>query len=71
MVLVATVAFVVLMPVVGMTLGTALFLVVLLRFLEGYGWGVTLGVAAATAGVNWLVFTHWLHVPFPAGVLGF
>jgi hypothetical protein len=70
-VIAATAAFVALMPVVGMTLGTALFLVALLRFLEGYAWVVTLGVAVATAGVNWLVFTYWLHVPFPSGVLGF
>jgi hypothetical protein len=66
-----TALFVALIPVLGMTLGTALFLVALLRFLEGHGWTVTLGVAVATAGVNWLVFTHWLHVPFPAGILGF
>ena len=66
-----TAGFVALMPVIGMTLGTALFLVALLRFLEGYSWVVTLGVAVATAGVNWLVFSHWLHVPFPPGILGF
>lgn len=67
----ATAALIVLMNVVGMALGTALFLVGLLRFLEGHGWLVTLGVAAGTAGANWLVFTYWLRVPFPAGVLGF
>jgi hypothetical protein len=26
-------------------------------------------MAATTA--NWLVFSYWLHVPFPIGVLGF
>lgn len=66
-----TALFIALMPVVGMALGTMLFLIGLLHFLEGHGWLVTLGVAAATSAVNWLVFTHWLSVPFPVGVLGF
>jgi len=70
-VVVATVLFIWLMPWLGMTLGTFLFLVALLRFLEGHGWGTTLGVAVATATVNWVVFMHWLKVPFPIGVLGF
>jgi hypothetical protein len=70
-VLAATAAFVALLNVVGMILGTALFLVTLLRFREGYGWPVTLGVAAATAGINYFVFTYWLRVPFPVSVLGF
>jgi putative tricarboxylic transport membrane protein len=67
----ATALFIGLMGVVGMALGTALFLVGLLRFLEGHGWGVTLGVAAGTALVNWLIFSYWLGVPFPVSVLGF
>ena len=70
-VIAGTAVFIAAMPVVGMTLGTAVFLVVLLKFLEGHGWGVTLGVAIATAGLNWLVFAHWLRVPFPVSVLGF
>jgi putative tricarboxylic transport membrane protein len=67
----ATALFIWLMPWLGMTLGTFLFLVALLRFLEGHEWGTTLGVAVATATVNWLVFMYWLSVPFPIGVLGF
>jgi hypothetical protein len=70
-VVVATALFIWLMPWLGMTLGTFLFLVVLLRFLEGHGWGATLGVAVATTAANWLVFIYWLNVPFPTGVLGF
>jgi hypothetical protein len=70
-VLAATATFVALLNVVGMILGTALFLATLLRFLEGYGWPVTLGVAAVTAGINYFVFTYWLRVPFPVSVLGF
>jgi hypothetical protein len=70
-VIVATTAFVWLLPTLGMTAGTFLFLVGILRFLEGHGWAATFAVALATAVVNWLVFIHWLNVPFPPGLLGF
>jgi hypothetical protein len=70
-VIAATTAFVWLLPTLGMTLGTFLFLVGILRFLEGHGWAATFAVALATAVVNWLVFIHWLNVPFPPGLLGF
>ncbi|MBI3104027.1 MAG: tripartite tricarboxylate transporter TctB family protein [Candidatus Rokubacteria bacterium] len=70
-VLAVTVAFVALLKVVGMILGTVLFLIVLLRWLEGYRWPVTLGVAVLAAGANYLVFTYWLRVPFPVSALGF
>ena len=67
----ATAVFIALMGVVGMALGTVLFLVGVLRFLEGHGWTATLGVAVGTALANWLIFSFWLGVPFPVGVLGF
>jgi len=67
----ASVAFVALLPWVGMAPGTVLFLVVILKALEGHSWPATVGVAVGTAVVNWAVFTWWLRVPFPAGVLGF
>ena len=70
-VVVATAIFVALMPWLGMTLGTVLFLAVLLRALEGHTWRTTLGVAVGVAAANWAVFAVWLRVPFPVGVLGF
>ena len=65
-----TFAFVALLKVVGMILGTALFLVVLMRALDRTAWPLTLLVAGATAGINYLVFTYWLKVPFPVSVFG-
>jgi hypothetical protein len=70
LVLATTIGFVALLRVVGMLPGTVLFMVVLLRALEGYRWSVALGIGVAVAFVNYLVFTHWLGVPFPVGVLG-
>jgi hypothetical protein len=65
------VAFVVLLPWLGMAVTTVLFLVGILKGLEDHSWPAALGIAVATAAVNWAVFTWWLRVPFPTGVLGF
>ena len=70
-VVLVTAAFIALLPLLGMVLGTALFLAVLLRMLEGHSWRTTLAVAAGAAAANWAVFVLWLKVPFPVGVLGF
>lgn len=66
-----TVAFAALIQFLGMILGSALFLVVLVRYLGRHSWPVVLSVAAGGAGFIWLVFARWLHVPFPVGPLGF
>jgi putative tricarboxylic transport membrane protein len=68
-VLALTTAFVALLKVVGMILGTALFLLVLIWYLGRHRWWLTVAVAVAAAGFNYLVFVHWLRVPFPEGIL--
>ena len=68
-VLAATVAFVALLNVTGMIIGTALYLAFLVRYLGKHRWWVTLTVALGAAAFNWLVFAHWLRVPMPAGML--
>jgi hypothetical protein len=65
----ATVAFVALLEVLGMIVGTALYLALLIRFLGRHRWWVAIVVALAAAGFNWLVFARWLRVPFPEGML--
>jgi hypothetical protein len=60
-----TVLFVALLRVTGMVIGTALYLGLLIGYLGRHRWWVTLGVALAAAGFNWLVFVRWLRVPFP------
>jgi putative tricarboxylic transport membrane protein len=66
-----TVAFLVLMPWLGMAVTTVLFLIAILRLLEHHSWPAAVAIALGTAGVNWAVFAWWLRVPFPPGVLGF
>ena len=63
-----TVAFIALLGVTGMVVGTALYLVILVRYLGRHRWWVTIAIAAAAAGFNWLVFVHWLRVPMPEGM---
>lgn len=67
----ATIAFVAALKVTGMILGTALFLVVVLRLVERLPWAGAITVAIATPALNFLIFTYWLRVPFPTGLLGF
>jgi putative tricarboxylic transport membrane protein len=70
-VVLVTAVFIALLPLLGMVLGTAIFLAVLLRMLEGHSWRATLALAVGAAVANWAIFVLWLNVPFPVGVLGF
>jgi hypothetical protein len=63
-----TVAFVGLMQVIGLVVGIALFLAVLMRYLERHRWWLTVIVSVAAAALNWLVFERWLRVPLPQGI---
>jgi putative tricarboxylic transport membrane protein len=69
-VIAATVVFVAALKVIGMVVGTALYLATLMRYLERHRWALTIAVSIAAAALNYLVFAHWLRVPFP-GLLGF
>ncbi len=66
-----TAALVAVLKIVGMAVGTVLFLVAILRGVERLRWPSALAIAVGTAAVNYLIFTYWLRVPFPLGVLGF
>ena len=63
-----TAAFIALLKVLGMVVVTALFLVVLVRYLGRHPWWLTIAIALAAAGANWLVFVYWLRVPMPEGL---
>jgi hypothetical protein len=63
-----TAAFIALLKVLGMVVGTALFLIVLVRYLGRHRWWVTIAIALAAAAANWLVFVYWLRVPMPEGM---
>jgi uncharacterized membrane protein (Fun14 family) len=64
-----TILFVVLLKVLGMVVASALYLAVLMRYLERNPWPLTAAVSLGAAGVNYLVFAYWLKVPFPEGML--
>ena len=67
-VLAVTVAYVALLNVTGMVVGTALYLAILVRYLGKHRWWVTLSVALGAGLFNWLVFVRWLRVPMPEGM---
>lgn len=65
-----TILFVAGLKAVGMLLGTALFLLAVLRGVERHAWSSALAIAVGIAILNYLVFAYWLRVPLPVGVLG-
>lgn len=67
---VATVAYVAGVSIVGFVTATFLFVVGTLLALRQPG-GVSLLTAAVVTGALYLVFARWLQVPLPAGPLGF
>ena len=64
-----TSAFVAFLSVTGMVIGTAIYLLILVRYLGRHPWWTTAAIALAAAGFNWLVFVHWLRVPMPEGII--
>jgi putative tricarboxylic transport membrane protein len=64
-----TIVFVAALDFLGMVIGTALYLFVLVRYLGRHPWWMTATIALGAAAFNWLVFVHWLRVPFPEGKL--
>ena len=64
------VLYVVLLPVLGFLLATALFALPLVRVLGLSSWPRAALTAAANAVASHVVFKHWLGMPLPVGVLG-
>jgi putative tricarboxylic transport membrane protein len=66
-----TLAFAASLNVLGMTLATVLFLIVLLRWPDRLPWLSTVLIALAVAALLHVVFARWLRVPLPTGPFGF
>jgi hypothetical protein len=69
--IVASVLFVALLRPLGMIIASALYLAFVMRYFERHAWWLTAVVVLAASTANWLVFVHWLKVPFPMSPLGF
>ena len=64
------VAYYVIAPYLGYTLGTFAVSTGLYRAMGRYRWATAVVVAAITTGALYLVFRVWLHEPLPTGWLG-
>jgi len=69
--LAASVAYVAALKLVGMIIASALYLAFVMRYFERHAWWLIALVTFLAAAANWLVFVHWLKVPFPVSPLGF
>jgi putative tricarboxylic transport membrane protein len=58
------------LPLLGFLPATALFLLILLRYLGAFSWATTLVLAGAIAIAAHVVFKHWLAMPLPPGAFG-
>ena len=67
----ASVLYVALLRPLGMIIASALYLAFVMRYFERHKWWLTALVVLIASAANWLVFVHWLKVPFPASPLGF
>lgn len=54
----------------GYTLTTLLFMILILKVIEPQRWSVALSIAALSTGFGYLLFSLWLEVEFPRGILG-
>lgn len=55
----------------GYVLATMLVMLVMMAVLGRHRWPVLLGVSAATSVSTYVLFSTWLRVPLPRGILGF
>lgn len=63
-------AAILLIPVLGLLLSMSLMVFVLLRFIEGKGWLLSLAVSLVALAAFFLIFKQALGVPLPTGMLG-
>ena len=64
------VLYVTALPWLGFLPATALFVLVVVRWLGTYSWPATIAVTVAIAGASHLIFLRWLGMPLPASPLG-
>jgi len=70
-VFIAILAYRYLLPVIGFTLITGLFIFTLAKFLAHYSWKTSMLIAAATAIVAYYLFQVVLKVPMPVPMIAF
>ena len=60
-----------LLPVIGFTPATCVFLFILSKFLGHYGWKVSIFFSLVTAVASYYLFQVWLKIPMPIPIIRF
>ncbi len=55
----------------GFPLTTFLFMVLVLKFIQPQRWAVVLGTALLSTSFSYLLFSVWLQIEFPKGIIGY
>ena len=71
LVVAASIAYILLLPILGFLIATFLFLLFLGNLIELRRWKTVLIVSALSAGISYLVFGVWLLCQFPKGFFNF
>jgi putative tricarboxylic transport membrane protein len=68
-VIVPTAAYVVVLPIIGIYVSSALLIAGFMKWFGRYGWGLTLAVSLGVMIAAYLVFERWFLLPLPKGPL--
>jgi putative tricarboxylic transport membrane protein len=66
-VVIPSTVYVVLVPVLGIYVSSALLLAVFMKWLGRYGWGLTIAIAIVVPIIFYFMFEKWFLVPLPKG----
>ncbi len=68
-VVVPTAAYVVVLPIIGIYVSSALLIAGFMKWFGRYGWGLILAVSLGTMIIAYMVFERWFLLPLPKGPL--
>jgi len=71
LVVAASIAYILLLPILGYVIVTFLFLAFLGKLMELRKWKTILIVSALSAGISFFIFCVWLKCQFPKGLFKF
>ena len=68
-VVIPTTVYVLAVPWIGIYVASMLLIVVFMKWLGRYGWGLTLAIAVGVPAIVYVIFEKWFLIPLPKGPL--